>query len=98
MASLEVNPARLAAAGEALTEASGDIDEILTNLIETSRSLQSSWDGAAQQAFANAERAFRDSMSDRAALVKDAGGALGSLATAYSDADRRGQKSLGPQQ
>jgi hypothetical protein len=66
--------------------------------VEASQALRAAWDGAAREAFDRAETGFRASMTDRAALVAEAGSALKSLALAYTAADLRGQQALGPEQ
>lgn len=95
MATLEVNPSRLAAAARSIGDASANIDVALEQLLVVAGVLRDSWSGDAQSAFDSAHGRFDLSMRERAELVDAIATTLADLGTSYSEADLAGQRALG---
>lgn len=95
MATLEVNPSRLAAAARSIGDASANINAALEQLLAVAGVLRDSWSGDAQSAFDSAHGRFDLSMRERAELVDAIATTLAELGTSYSEADLAGQRALG---
>lgn len=95
MATLEVNPSRLAAAARSIGDASANINAALEQLLAVAGVLRDSWSGDAQSAFDSAHGRFDLSMRERAELVDAIATILADLGTSYSEADLAGQRALG---
>ncbi|MCT2223354.1 WXG100 family type VII secretion target [Microbacterium paraoxydans] len=95
MATIEVNPSRLAAAARSIGDASANIDAALEQLLGIAGVLRDSWSGEAQSAFDSAHGRFDLSMRERSALVDAIATTLDDLATSYSETDLAGQRALG---
>ncbi|WP_460773579.1 WXG100 family type VII secretion target [Microbacterium sp. GXF7504] len=94
---LEVNPARLTAAADAITAASEAIDEHLAELENAARVLRTQWTGDAEDAFTLAHVAFQDDMVQRTEIVRTISTALTKLAESYARLDLESARALGGQ-
>jgi len=92
---LQTNPAMVAATAQAIRKASQGIDDALNELVEASTLLRAQWNGAARDAFDDAQTGFSVSMNARSELVTAIACALDDLAAGYSDTDLAGQRALG---
>jgi 6 kDa early secretory antigenic target len=73
-----VTPEALRTASASLAAESRHLDEVLAGLTQRVNVLQANWDGAAQQAYAQAQRDWSTALDDMRAI-------LGSISTATAD-------------
>ncbi|MCX6501164.1 MAG: WXG100 family type VII secretion target [Microbacterium sp.] len=92
---LEVTPARLKTAADAIEKAAAAIDDEVSGISTAADVLRAQWSGDAQVAFDTAQERFTALMESRSALVRMICTALEQLAVGYSTLDLEAARALG---